>query len=68
MFGLKKYLNVLLGLLKNKFYERLLYVGLQGSYLRNEADENSDIDIMVIIDKMTVNLDPDVYSKCLRTA
>ncbi len=55
MFELKKYLNDLLILLKEKFDKRLLYIGLQGSYLRNEADENSDIDIMVIIDEMTVH-------------
>ena len=34
---------------KEKFYqtygERLLYMGLQGSYLRGEATENSDVDI-----------------------
>ena len=55
MFGLEKYLSDLLASLKGKFGKRLLYIGLQGSYLRNEADENSDIDIMVVIDDMTVH-------------
>ncbi|MBQ9141799.1 MAG: nucleotidyltransferase domain-containing protein [Lachnospiraceae bacterium] len=32
---------------KDEFGDRLLYVGLQGSYLRGEATESSDIDIMV---------------------
>ena len=54
MVGLEKYLSVLLTLSKDKFGKRLLYIGLQGSYLRNEADENSDIDVMVVIDDMTV--------------
>ena len=31
--------------LKKKFGKRLLYVGLQGSYLRGEATSESDIDI-----------------------
>ncbi len=55
MFELEKYLDALLTSSKDTFDKRLLYVGLQGSYLRNEADENSDIDIMVIIDEMTVH-------------
>ena len=64
MFGLEKYLNDLLTSLNNKFEKRLLYVGLQGSYLRNEANVNSDIDIMVIIDEMTIH-DLDDYKKIL---
>ncbi len=55
MFGLEKYISDLSSLLKEIFKKRLLYAGLQGSYLRNEAEENSDIDIMIIIDDMTVH-------------
>ena len=55
MFKLEKYINDLICECKNIFGERLLYVGLQGSYLRKEAHENSDIDIMVIIDDMTIH-------------
>jgi hypothetical protein len=40
--------------LKDAFGSRLLYVGLQGSYLRGEANENSDIDVAVIIDGLSV--------------
>ena len=64
MFELEKYISNLVSLLKDRFGERLLYVGLQGSYLRDEADENSDIDIMVIIDNMTVQ-DMDNYKNAL---
>jgi len=64
MFGLERYLCDLLTLLKDQFAKRLLYVGLQGSYLRNEADENSDVDIMVIIDDLTVH-DLAVYRNVL---
>ena len=54
MFQPDTYLSSLITLLKEAFQKRLLYVGLQGSYLRGEATENSDIDVMVVIDQMTV--------------
>lgn len=54
MFQPDSYISALLTLLKETFSERLVYVGLQGSYLRGEATESSDIDIMVVIDAMTV--------------
>lgn len=50
MFDPKEYLNSLTTLLKEYFRNRLRYIGLQGSYLREEATEESDIDIMVVID------------------
>lgn len=59
MIDAEKYIRDLTEKCKETFSERLLYVGLQGSYLRNEANENSDIDIMVVIDKMTVS---DLYN------
>ena len=54
MVDINKYILNLNDLLKKEFKERLIYVGLQGSYLRGEATENSDIDIMVIIDELSV--------------
>lgn len=54
MFKIDKYIPSLIELLKTAYQERLLYVGLQGSYLRDEATENSDIDIMVVIKDMSV--------------
>lgn len=39
----------------SSFGKRLLYVGLQGSYLRDEAGEKSDIDIMVVLDELDVS-------------
>ncbi len=60
MFRVKDYLDELSTLLRKKFNSRLLYVGLQGSYLREEATETSDIDIMVVIDDLTVD-DLDSY-------
>ena len=49
---IQAYLNRLLGGLTETFGEHLLYVGLQGSYLRGEATETSDVDIMVIFDEI----------------
>lgn len=39
-------------LLKETFGERIYFVGLQGSYGRGEATEASDIDAVVILDKL----------------
>lgn len=54
MFIVDEYITSLINLLEVAYQERLLYVGLQGSYLRGEATENSDIDIMVVISDMRV--------------
>ena len=54
MFKTDVYIPALIELLKVAYKERLLYVGLQGSYLRGEATEYSDIDIMVVVSDMRV--------------
>ena len=65
MFDLDKYLADLIMKCRSAFGERLLYMGLQGSWLRGEAHENSDIDIMVILDRFSVR-DMDTYRGILR--
>ncbi len=60
MVNIQNYISRLTERMREKFGRRLLYVGLQGSYLRGEANENSDIDIMVILDELTV-ADMDAY-------
>ena len=55
MIDIELYIRQLMGLLEVKFGARLLYVGLQGSYLREEATESSDIDIMVILDSLGID-------------
>lgn len=65
MFDLNKYLADLILNCQSAFGERLLYVGLQGSYLRGEAHENSDIDVMVILDRFSVQ-DMDTYREILK--
>ena len=65
MIDLNKYLDDLILNCRSAFGERLLYVGLQGSYLRGEANENSDIDVMVILDRFSVR-DMDTYRGILK--
>lgn len=65
MLDLNNYLNELISGCRSVFGERLLYVGLQGSQLRGEADENSDIDVMVILDQFSVE-DMDRYREILK--
>lgn len=55
MFNADSYMTCLTALLLEAFGDRLIYVGLQGSYLRGEATDASDIDPMVVIDQLTVS-------------
>lgn len=55
MFQVDRYIPALIKLLKEAYCDRLLYVGLQGSYLRGEATEESDIDIMVVLRDMEID-------------
>lgn len=48
----------------NQFGERIWFIGLQGSYGRNEATEQSDIDAVLILDQVTSE-DLQVYSNLL---
>ena len=53
-FNIDNYLEKLISRCKESFGERLAYAGLQGSYLRCEATENSDIDVMIVLDGFSV--------------
>ena len=64
MIDINEYLNNLISECRSVFGERLLYIGLQGSYLRGEADEHSDIDVMVILESFSVK-DMDAYREIL---
>ena len=66
MVDIRSYLSSLTQLLGQQFGDRLLYIGLQGSYLRNEATEHSDIDIMVIIDQLGI-ADLDAYRAAIES-
>ena len=64
MFKTDEYISELIKLLEQAYHERLLYVGLQGSYLRDEATENSDLDIMVVVDDLSIK-DLDEYRNAI---
>lgn len=64
MLDVGEYLQELIGACKSAFGDRLVYVGLQGSYMRNEATDKSDIDIMILLDVFSV-ADMDVYREIL---
>ncbi len=55
MVNVEKYIGDLIGSLKLHFKSRLIYVGLQGSYLRGEANPESDIDIMLVLDELRID-------------
>lgn len=55
MVDIEIYMQQLLANLTAAFSDRLLYLGLQGSYRRGEAGPSSDMDIMVILDELTVD-------------
>ena len=58
----KKFLQTL----NETFSNRVWFVGLQGSYGRDEATETSDIDIVVILDELSA-MDIQTYNNMLDT-
>ena len=55
MIDVNLWMREFIELLKRTFSERIYFVGLQGSYGRGEATDSSDIDVVVILDKLTVD-------------
>jgi hypothetical protein len=53
MIEITVWTNTFLDTLNDYFCDRVWFVGLQGSFARGEATENSDIDIVVILDEMS---------------
>ena len=66
MINLSKFLSAFTAALESSFPERVYFIGLQGSYARGEATETSDIDLVVILDKLTFE-DIRVYNSMLDT-
>lgn len=52
MIDIDEYLQIFTEKLKQEFGTRLVFVGLQGSFRRNEATDQSDIDVVAILDTM----------------
>ena len=53
MFDINVWLDIVIKKLQKEFDQRLLFVGLQGSYNRGEATQSSDIDLVVILDNLS---------------
>lgn len=66
MIDSPRWMADLLSQLQGIFGSRLLYLGLQGSYRRGEATENSDIDVVVLLDTVTLD-DLDAYRAVIHT-
>ncbi|HPD01376.1 MAG TPA: nucleotidyltransferase domain-containing protein [Acetivibrio sp.] len=66
MVNIKLWMECFTQILKETFGERIYFVGLQGSYGRGEATESSDIDVVVILDKLTTD-DIKAYSDMIDT-
>ena len=64
MIDISIWLYSFLKKLDETFGERVFFAGYQGSYARGEATEKSDIDVVVILDKLTVE-DINTYSNML---
>ena len=66
MIDITTWMQNFLQTLNKTFTNRVWFVGLQGSYGRGEATETSDIDIVVILDKLSVT-DIQKYNTMLDT-
>lgn len=66
MFHVESYMQQLIEALEGCFGNRLMYVGLQGSYIRGEATERSDIDAMIVIENLTIG-DLEQYRRIICT-
>ena len=66
MINISDWTDKFMKALDKAFGNRIFFVGLQGSYGRGEATESSDIDLVVILDKMTFS-DIQTYNSMLDT-
>ncbi len=66
MIDIKTWIEIFLKALNQTFENRVWFVGLQGSYGRGEATETSDIDVVVILDKLS-SMDIHSYNAMLDT-
>ena len=60
MVDIKVWMGELAEKLTGRFGDRLLFLGLQGSYGRGEAGEDSDIDVVTVLDRVELS-DLDLY-------
>ncbi len=65
MVDIERWMEALAGKLTGVFGPRLLFLGLQGSYGRGEANEDSDIDVVTVLDRVEL-ADLDAYRAVVR--
>ncbi|WP_186450860.1 nucleotidyltransferase domain-containing protein [Sporomusa sp. KB1] len=53
-FFINDWIDELVTKIKNEYRDRVAFIGLQGSYKRKEANDSSDIDIVVILNELTM--------------
>lgn len=66
MIEISSWIDKFVKVLEERFGDRVWFVGLQGSYGRDEATETSDIDVVVILDELTAQ-DIQAYNAMLDT-
>lgn len=66
VLDISTWMNDFLKALEETFGERVWFVGLQGSYGRNEATASSDIDVVVILEELSAS-DIQTYGAMLDT-
>ena len=66
MLDITTFTNEYISALARTFGDRVWFVGLQGSYARGEASETSDIDLVAILDELTLQ-DISAYNAMLDT-
>lgn len=55
MFNIEEWISDFSQKIQENFKSRIEFIGLQGSYAREEATEGSDIDVVVIFDKLKMD-------------
>ena len=53
-FFIDDWINQLVVRIKKEYGDRVAFIGLQGSYRRKEASDSSDIDIVIILDELSI--------------
>jgi uncharacterized protein len=54
IFLIDDWMNEIVSKIKNAFGAKVTFIGLQGSYKRKEANDSSDIDVVVILNEVTM--------------
>ena len=56
MIDIKNWITEFTNKVEQTFSDRVWFIGLQGSYGREEATDTSDIDVVVILDELRIRL------------